>query len=302
MAAEGGLVEVRVEVVPPWPFRLRGGSPDGLFRRRGPAVQRLVADVHEPVLVGAVQPRDDLVVFGARARTSAAARVGLRRLRFATGVDEDHRAFHERFRRDPVIGRAVRELPHLRVWRRPDPFEALAWAVCEQLIEFSRAVVIQRRLIAALGRRCPDSGLRDAPTAAVLAAQAPARLASFDLAGHRAITLRRVALEVARGRVDLSAPDHEAGWRRLRRIPGVGAWTLEMLALQGQGRYDHVPAADLGYLKLVGRLVTGNPRARADEAEVRGFFERYGEFKGLAGEHLRAAGARGWLPAAPVRA
>jgi 3-methyladenine DNA glycosylase/8-oxoguanine DNA glycosylase len=194
----------------------------------------------------------------------------------------------------------VRELPQLRVWRRPDPFEALAWAVCEQLIEFSRAVVIQRRLIAAFGRRCPDTGLRDAPTAAVLAAQAPARLASFDLVGHRAITLRRVAVEVAAGRVDLGAADHEAVWRRLRRIPGVGAWTLEMLALQGQGRYDRVPAADLGFLKLVGRLLTGNPRARADEAEVRGFFERYGPYRGLAGEYLRAAGARGWLPAAPA--
>jgi 3-methyladenine DNA glycosylase/8-oxoguanine DNA glycosylase len=187
----------------------------------------------------------------------------------------------------------VRELPHLRVRRRPDAFEALAFAICEQLIEFDRAVAIQRRMIAALGRRCPRTGMRDAPTAGVLAAQAPARLASFDLVGHRAITLRRAADAVARGRVDLG--DHEASWRRLRSIPGIGSWTVEMLALQGQGRYDQLPALDVGYLKLVGRIVTGNARARADEAEVRGFFERYGEYKGLAGEHLRAAASHGWL-------
>ena len=60
-----------------------------------------------------------------------------------------------------------------------------------------------------------------------------------------------------------------------------------MLSLYGQGHYDRVPAGDLGSLKLVGRLTTGNPQARADEAEVRGFFERYGEWKGLAGEYLR---------------
>ena len=48
-----------------------------------------------------------------------------------------------------------------------------------------------------------------------------------------------------------------------------------MLALHGLGRLDVVPAGDLGYLKLVGRLTTGNPQAIADEDEVRGFFAPY---------------------------
>jgi 3-methyladenine DNA glycosylase/8-oxoguanine DNA glycosylase len=288
-------VELRVEVRPPWAFRLRGTSPDGLFRRRGPAVQRLLHVRDRPVLVGAVQAADDRVLLAARGPTAEAAREGLKRLRFATGVDEDLRPFHERFRSDRFIGRAVRELPHLRVRRKPDPWEALAWAITEQLIEFDRAVAIQRRLCAALGRRCPVSGLRDAPSAERVAAEAPARLASFDLPQHRAITLRRAAIEVARGRVDLDGTDHEAGWRRLRAIPGIGDWTVEMLALMGQGRDDQLPAGDLGYLKLVGRITTGNPRARADVPEVRGFFERYGAHQGLAGEYLRAAAAHGWL-------
>jgi 3-methyladenine DNA glycosylase/8-oxoguanine DNA glycosylase len=107
---------------------------------------------------------------------------------------------------------------------------------------------------------------------------------------------------VDRGRVDLLAADPLPGRRRLRAIAGVGPWTLEMLALHGQGGYDRVPAGDLGYLKLVGRISTGNPRARADEAEVRGFFERFGDWKGLAGEYLRAAAARDLLPVSPARA
>ena len=292
-----GPVELRVEVRPPWPFRLVGGSPDGLFRRRGDGVQRLLHVGDAPVHVGAVQVARDRVLLGARAGDGAAAAEGIRRMRFALGVDDDLREFHDRFRRDPWIGRAVTGVPHLRVRRRPDPWEALAWAVTEQLIAYDRAVEIQRRLIAAFGRHCPHTGLRDAPSARVIAGEAPARLAAFDLPQHRASTLRRAAIEVARGRVDLFAADPEPGWRRLRAIPGIGPWTIEMLALAGQGRYDQVPAGDLGYIKLVGRIVTGNPRARADEAEVRGFFERYGEWKGLAGEYLRLAGARGWLPA-----
>jgi DNA-3-methyladenine glycosylase II len=280
--------ELAVEVRPPWPFRLRPESPDGLFRRRGQGIQRLLHVGCEPVHVGAVQPARDRVLLAARAASAEAAREGLTRWRFALGVDEDHREFYERFGGDRYIGRSVRARPHLRVFRRPDPWEALAWAITEQLIEFGRAVVIQRRLVAAFGRRCAVTGLRDSPAADVLGALAPARLAAFDMPQHRASTLRRAAIEVASGRVDLFEPDHEAGWQRLRAISGIGPWTIEMLALTGQGRYDHVPAGDLGFLKLVGRIATGNPKARADEAEVRGFFERYGEWKGLAGHYLMA--------------
>ena len=64
-----------------------------------------------------------------------------------------------------------------------------------------------------------------------------------------------------------------------------------MLALTGQGRLDQLPAGDLGYLKLVGRLKTGDPWARATEQEVDQFFAPYEPWAGLAGLHaLRGAG------------
>ncbi|MGH2840372.1 MAG: hypothetical protein ACRDKY_06065, partial [Solirubrobacteraceae bacterium] len=96
--------------------------------------------------------------------------------------------------------------------------------------------------------------------------------------------------EVAAGRIDLEDPDHERAWRRLLAIPTIGRWTVEMLAVHGQGRYDVVPAGDLNYLKLLGRWQSGgNPAARADEGEVRALFAPYGEWAGLAAAHaLRA--------------
>jgi 3-methyladenine DNA glycosylase/8-oxoguanine DNA glycosylase len=180
----------------------------------------------------------------------------------------------------------------LRVRRRPEPFEALAWAICEQLIEYERAAAIERRVVAALGRRSlgwdvSTSALRDVPAPAVLAGTAPALLESFDLAHGRALALVRAAREVARGRVNLHGADHERGWRRLRAIPGIGSWTVEMLALHGQGRHDQLPAGDLALLKLVGRLLSGgDPRARAQEHEVRELFLPYGEWAGLAAAHM----------------
>jgi 3-methyladenine DNA glycosylase/8-oxoguanine DNA glycosylase len=283
-------LEVRVEVEPPSPYRLpRRGAKDGLLRVRGGVVHRLLHVDGERVLVRAAQPSAWRVVIGARAETHAAAEEGIARMRFALGVDDDLSEFHERFRWDPLIGRAIRQSPWRRVRRKPDPFHALAWAVTEQLIEYDRAAAIQRRLLRALGRW--HDGFVDLPEPRDVAVLAPAQLRSWDLSEGRAIALIRAAREVASGRTDLHATDHERAWRRLRAIPGIGAWTVEMLALEGQGRYDQLPAGDLGYLQLVGRLKTGNPRAVGTEEEVRELFAPYHPWSGLAGSYALGVAA-----------
>jgi 3-methyladenine DNA glycosylase/8-oxoguanine DNA glycosylase len=289
---------VRIEVRPPWAFALplRNGM-DGLTKVRRGVLERLLHAGEQSVLVRVAQPARDRVLFEARADDRGAAEWGIERMRVALGVDQDLRAFYERFRFDPLIGPALRSNPALRAPGRPDPFEALVWAICEQLIEFERAAKIERRLSARLGRRCPRTGMRDAPTAAVLARQAPALLASLDLSAGRASAVVRAAREVAAGRVDLHDPDHERGWRRLRAIRGIGRWTVQMLALTGQGRLDQLPAADVGFLKLVGRLRTGDPYARATEEDVVEEFARFEPWAGIAGIYALQAHGKKLAPA-----
>jgi 3-methyladenine DNA glycosylase/8-oxoguanine DNA glycosylase len=99
---------------------------------------------------------------------------------------------------------------------------------------------------------------------------------------------------VASGRVDLRDDHHEAGWRRLRAIPGIGSWTIAVLALHGQGRHDVLPAGDLAYMKLVGRAqADGRPSARATEEEVLTWFAAYEGWMGLAGLHALGGMATG---------
>ena len=284
-------LEVRLEVRPRWTFRLsRRVGLDRVARLRGGVLHRLLHCDGDPVVVRVAQLGPDRVLFGAQADRRDLAEWGIARMRAALGIDQDLRPFYERFRFDPLIGVPVRANPGLRAAGRPDPFEALVWAVCEQLIEYERAAAIQRRLVARLGRRCRATGLADPPSAAVMAAQAPALLESFGLTETRALALVRLAREVASGRVDLTDADHERGWLRLRRIRGVGSWTLETLALTGQGRLDQIPAGDLAYLKLVGRLRSPDPRARATEDEVRELFAPYAPWAGLAGLHALHGG------------
>jgi 3-methyladenine DNA glycosylase/8-oxoguanine DNA glycosylase len=275
------------DVRPPGVWRMPGPGRDGLLRRRGGGLVRLLHHGEEPVVVhagicsGAVRLR-------ARAGSRSAAAWGLDRMRFALCLDHDLTAFHRRFVRDPLIGATIRWRPWIRPRRSPEPFQALAWAICEQLIELTRAFAIQRRLVWRYGRVSACRTLRDAPSATAMAGRAPAELQACDLAAGRSLALVKAAREVAAARVDLSR--HEPAWERLRRIPGIGSWTLEKLAFHGQGRDDQLPAGDLAYVKLVGSLA-GLGR-RATEDEVREFFAPYAPYSALAGIYALAGGPR----------
>jgi 3-methyladenine DNA glycosylase/8-oxoguanine DNA glycosylase len=248
---------------------------------RGSALVRVVYADGEAAVVRA-WVAGGAVRFRAEAADRAAALAGVERMRFALGTDHDLGEFHRRFRRDPLVGPVIRRRPWLRPRRRPEPFEALAWAVCEQLIEGKRAAAIERRIVRRFGAR--SGPLLCPPSAERVAGCAPAELDACGLAPKRSIALIRAAREVASGRADLSR--HEPSWRRLQAIPNIGNWTIEMLAFEGQGRDDMLPALDLAYVKLVGELA-GLGR-RATEDEVRDFFAPYEEHAALAGIYALA--------------
>ncbi len=167
-----------------------------------------------------------------------------------------------------------------------------------QLIEAQRAVTIERRIVGRWGLRLGEgrAALRDVPAAAVLAGRAPAELAAMDLAPSRAAALRRVAGVVASGRCRLGSPDAD---RRLLALPQIGPWTVQCLALFGRGEMDALPAGDLGYIKLVGRLA-GLGR-RATVAEVEEFYAPYEPFRGLVGSLTLTGLHRAVAPGPPLR-
>jgi 3-methyladenine DNA glycosylase/8-oxoguanine DNA glycosylase len=272
-------VVVERDFVPPVPYRLPTPGRDGLLQRRDGALVRLLHHGDEPVTVRAWAAAGAVRV-SASAAGAEACSYGIERMHFALGLDHDISGFQRAFKWDPLIGPMIRRRPWLRPRRRPEPFEALAWAICEQLIDGARATQIERQLTRRFGRRSECGTLRDAPTAASLAGRAHAEIEACGLVAKRVTALRKAAREVASGRADLHC-QHEQAWRRLRAIPHIGSWTIDCLALHGQGRDDMLPALDLAYVKLVGRLA-GLGR-RATEEEVREFFAPYEPYGALAG-------------------
>lgn len=306
----GSLV---VAVSPPGSYRFGGRVPDRVSRHRGRIYERFLHVRGCPVLIRAwAEQRAGQVAIAAmpvpepwlarrngRRAGDAELEEAIRRGRHALAVDDDHVQFQRRFARDPLLGPLIRRLSHYRVRRCPNAWEAFAWAVTEQLIESREAAAIQRRIVARWGTRMkgPDGvrPLADVPGPGVVAGLAPAELAACGLAPKRALALIKGARDIAAGRCDPADP---AGDARLLRISEIGPWTIQCLALKGRGDLDSLPAGDVAYLKLVGRLA-GLGR-RATVAEVEQFYAPYAPWRGLAAR-LTLVGRRSEAGLPPLR-
>jgi 3-methyladenine DNA glycosylase/8-oxoguanine DNA glycosylase len=277
-------VIVDVTVTPPWPSEPpRSAGPGGLLKIEGNVARRAMRIGGELTLAEAAWRGDD-VLLRAHAETEPAAHEALARLRFVLGLDDDLEPFHRAHRSDPLLGRVIKARPRLRLVRKPEPFEALAWAIIEQLIDTQRAGNIAWAFTRRHGLQHPE-GPWVAPTPDQFANAAA--LEAAGLAPTQSRTLARVARAVAGGQVDPADDDQ----RKLDAIPGVGEWTLAHLDLFGRGRYDVPLAKDVGMRNAYAR-VAGVRTGSVTEEEFKTVLDRYAPFQGLAAMFLVAAGWR----------
>jgi 3-methyladenine DNA glycosylase/8-oxoguanine DNA glycosylase len=215
----------------------------------------------------------------------AGSEAGVEALRFQLALDDDHSAFCERFRDDPLLREPLRRLRGLRPLRVGTVAQSLLRAVCGQLITAREARQIERRVIRAVAPRDDATGLHAAPSSAELGRLSPARLRSLGLGTRRGSALVRVCRsgELERWR---SAPT-AAIVQRVCREGGLGPWSAGVVALEGLGRYEHGLVGDLGFVKLCAAL-WGRP---VDGAETAALLAPYEEWQGLASVYLLAGRA-----------
>jgi DNA-3-methyladenine glycosylase II len=215
---------------------------------------------------------------------------GVAELRFVLALDDDHSEFLERFRDDPLLGRALPQLRGARPVRLPTVTHSLLRAVCGQLIQAKLARAIERRVIRAATSAVPGTRLHAPPTPASFARFAPAELRRLGLGARRGATLvrlcRSVDLERLRSQPTAAAAD------RLERERGLGPWSVGVVCLEGLGRFERGITGDLGLVKLCSAL-----RGRQVEAwETAELLEPYGEWAGLASVYLLSAYRLGLVP------
>jgi 3-methyladenine DNA glycosylase/8-oxoguanine DNA glycosylase len=217
----------------------------------------------------------------------SATQAALEKLRFVLAADDDHTEFLRRFERDPIVGRATRELKGLRPLRTATVTHALLKTVCEQLIQAKAARRLENRLVRLAASE--HEGLRLPPTRRTFEPFTRAELARYGLVARKASALLRLTHDLDPER--LHGVSTAAAAARIERERGLGPWSAGMICLYGLGRFERGLVGDLGLIKLC-KVLRGRP---ADADDTRELLEPYGEWAGLASVYLLASfPKRGW--------
>jgi AraC family transcriptional regulator of adaptative response / DNA-3-methyladenine glycosylase II len=177
-------------------------------------------------------------------------------LRSAFDLDADPSAIASHLAQDPRLAAVVAAVPGLRIAGAFDAFELGLRAILGQQVTVKAATTLFGRFAAAFGEGIvtPFAGVtRLAPTAAIVA-NAPLQVViDLGLTRRRAETILAFAQHCARGRLDWR-PLQDASEQRaaLERIPGIGPWTANYIALRALRDPDAFPSGDVALIKAMG--------------------------------------------------
>ena len=166
----------------------------------------------------------------------------------------------------PRLAELLRRYPGMRLPSSGRVMDSLVPAVLEQRVTGQEATRSWRRLVLGHGTPAPGpvSSLRLAPTP-----QALLRVPSWDwhrfgvdIQRQRAI---RAAATVAHRLEEITGLDLEAGQRRLRHLPGIGAWTAAETMQRALGHPDLVSVGDFHLSNVVVHHLTGRARGTDEE-------------------------------------
>ena len=186
-----------------------------------------------------------------------------------------------------------------RILRSQTVFEDVVKTICTTNCAWSGTVRMTSALVEHLGERAAASERRAFPTPAAMAAADDAFYRDVARAGYRGAYLRRLAADVAEGRLDLEElaeappdelPDEEVELRLLA-LPGVGPYAAAHVMML-LGRHSRL-VLDSWTRPTYARLNGGEPLA---DAELVRRFERYGRWAGLA---FWLVLTRDWVPDEP---
>jgi 3-methyladenine DNA glycosylase/8-oxoguanine DNA glycosylase len=210
-------------------------------------------------------------------------------VRHVLSLDLDLTPFYAIAAQDPGLAWVVTGAG--RMVRSPTVFEDVVKTICTTNTSWGGTTRMVNALVQHLGAKAPGAPADSAygrafPTPAAMAAAPPSFYKKVAGAGYRGPYLKTLAVDVARGRVDLEAlgaasrddlPDDEVA-RRLLLLPGVGPYAAAHIMLM-LGRYDRL-ILDSWTRPTYARL-SGRKRPVSDPTIVRRF-QRYGRYAGLA--------------------
>jgi AraC family transcriptional regulator of adaptative response / DNA-3-methyladenine glycosylase II len=188
--------------------------------------------------------------------------VAIARCRRLLDLDADPQAIAATLGSDPALAAEVTRAPGRRVPRTVDGPELAVRAVLGQQVSTAAARTHAARLVLAHGEPIddPDGGLTHLfPAVAALAGVAESTLA---MPAARRATLPALVEALRTGELELGpGADQQSAREVLTRLPGIGPWTAEVVAMRALGDPDAFPATDLGVRQAA--VALGLPRPQA---------------------------------------
>jgi AraC family transcriptional regulator of adaptative response / DNA-3-methyladenine glycosylase II len=182
---------------------------------------------------------------------------------------------------DGALGDLATRRPGLRVPGTFDGFEMSVRAILGQQISVAGARTLAGRLAIRFGAplSTPVAALTHLfPTPQRLASAKADEIGRLGITGQRAQTLLALSRAIASGEL-LMEPGHriEETLGSLRKIPGIGEWTAQYIAMRALLWPDAFPHTDLGIRKALG---TSNPKTILKLAE------KWRPWRAYAAQHL----------------
>jgi len=146
-------------------------------------------------------------------------------------------------------------VPGLRMPGSFDGFETAARIVLGQQVTVAAARTLTRRLVDRFGApvETPWPGLdRCFPDAATIASATPDSIGELGIVRQRVGALQALARAVTGGLPLHRGAPLASTQEALLALPGIGDWTVQLLALRVLGWPDAFPATDIGLLKAMG--------------------------------------------------
>ncbi len=228
----GHLVATAVPAVEEW--------RDGSYRR----TLRLP---HGPGVVS-LRPEPDYIACQLALTSLRDLAMAISRCRRLLDLDADPVAVCDQLREDEVLAPLVDKAPGRRIPRTVDADEFAIRAVIGQQVSTAAARTHAARLAVRFGEPVEDPGgglSRLFPDMTTLAAADPQTVLAVPRSRRQ--TVVALAAAIADGEVDLAAgADWQLARTQLGAVPGLGPWTIEVIAMRGLGDPDAFPATDLG--------------------------------------------------------
>jgi AraC family transcriptional regulator of adaptative response / DNA-3-methyladenine glycosylase II len=178
------------------------------------------------------------------------------RVRSLFDLSADPHEITAHLRRDPLLARRVASRPGIRVPGSWDGFELAIRAILGQQVTVQGATTLAGRLVRAFGtpiqnENANSSGLTHLfPSPEILA---EADLRKIGLPGARARSIQCLSQAVRDGKIAFSGVANVADYlQEFRKLPGIGQWTAEYVAMRALNEPDAFPASDLGLLRASG--------------------------------------------------